>query len=483
MNQKFLLTAKRLEPTLSLKTVVVDLHDRKLEQGEPFIIDFGNHYTGYFSLKLCYKGQPLDAPVLLRIKFAESREEANENTDDYHGWVSKSWIQEEWVHVDSLPVNLKLKRRYAFRFVSVTLSAASGRLDLRLREARVIASTSATKDVKPVGKDERERAIDRIALRTLSECMQKEFEDGPKRDRRLWLGDLRLQALTNYWTFQNNDLVKRCLYLFAGTANKKGKVEACVFTNPKIYVDGTYLYDYSLFFVSALKDYYQYTHDLTTVKELLPTAKRQIELAKEQFSGDVIVDSDVLGWCFLDWNLALNKQCGAQAIYLYALRDLIELLSVVKEDPSQYQEDLVAKTKAAKKAFYDENKGLFVSGEGRQVSYASNVWMILAGVVSPEEAKAILERLEMEKAEKIVTPYMYHHYIEALIVAGKKEQARKVLDDYWGGMADAGADTFNELYNPENPLESPYGGKAVLSYCHAWSCTPSYLYRKYFAEE
>ena len=56
--------------------------------------------------------------------------------------------------------------------------------------------------------------------------------------------------------------------------------------------------------------------------------------------------------------------------------------------------------------------------------------------------------------------------IEALIVAGKKEQARKVLDDYWGGMVDAGADTFYELYNPENPSESPYGGKAVLSFCH-----------------
>ena len=28
-----------------------------------------------------------------------------------------------------------------------------------------------------------------------------------------WLGDLRLQALANYGTFRNFDLVKRCLYL------------------------------------------------------------------------------------------------------------------------------------------------------------------------------------------------------------------------------------------------------------------------------
>jgi hypothetical protein len=31
--------------------------------------------------------------------------------------------------------------------------------------------------------------------------MQEVFEDGPKRDRRLWLGDLRLQALVNDVTF------------------------------------------------------------------------------------------------------------------------------------------------------------------------------------------------------------------------------------------------------------------------------------------
>lgn len=51
---------------------------------------------------------------------------------------------------------------------------------------------------------------------------------------------------------------------------------------------------------------------------------------------------------------------------------------------------------------------------------------------------------------------------------------------YWGGMISHGADTFWELYNPENPAESPYGSSIVNSYCHAWSCTPTYLLRKYF---
>ena len=76
--------------------------------------------------------------------------------------------------------------------------------------------------------------------------------------------------------------------------------------------------------------------------------------------------------------------------------------------------------------------------------------------------------------------YMYHNYVDALISAGEKDKALEVLINYWGGMLDEGADTFWELYNPENPNESPYGGTIVNSYCHAWSCAPAYFLRKFF---
>ena len=92
----------------------------------------------------------------------------------------------------------------------------------------------------------------------------------------------------------------------------------------------------------------------------------------------------------------------------------------------------------------------------------------------------LLGRLEgCKEAEKMVTPYMYHNYVDALLTVGQKEKALEVICSYWGGMLDEGADTFWELYNPENPNESPYGGTIVNSYCHAWSCAPAYFLRKY----
>ena len=98
-----------------------------------------------------------------------------------------------------------------------------------------------------------------------------------------------------------------------------------------------------------------------------------------------------------------------------------------------------------------------------------------------EEAARLLDKASQnESALKMITPYMYHNYIEALIIAGQKDKAHDMIDSYWGGMIENKADTFWELYNPENPDESPYGGTIVNSYCHAWSCGPTYFLRKYF---
>lgn len=480
MNKRFLIIAKSLKPELSHEIVTLKCRN-VLNEGDSAVFDFGNHYTGYLSISLSTVGSPQDAPAFVKFKFCEVASEIDEDTTNYHGWISRSWLQEEWVHIDETPTVLKLKRRYAFRYVKIEVLGLSSKFSLVVDELSLDAVTSAPEQVSIVGKTELERKIDKVALRTLSECMQYEFEDGPKRDRRLWLGDLRLQALANYGTFKHNDLVKRCLYLFAGTVTKNGEISACVFTRPKVLADDTYMFDYSLLFIAALLDYYENTGDKATAEDLLPLALKQLELAKTQFDGDTIRDSNKLGWCFLDWSLELNKQCGAQAVYIYAAKCAVKLLQLLGKDSKVIERDVENKITAAKTAFYDDSIGLFVSGKDRQVSYASNVWACLAGILTNEGNAALLDRLKaFNGAIRPVTPYMYHHYIQALINVGKIDEAHDIMCNYWGGMVENEADTFYELFNPSNPDESPYGNKAVNSYCHAWSCTPSYFLRKYF---
>ena len=314
--------------------------------------------------------------------------------------------------------------------------------------------------------------------------MQKVFEDGPKRDRRLWIGDLRLQALTNYETFKNYDLVKRCLYLFAGLTQNEGHVGACLFIEPKMQVDDTALFDYGLFFISCLYDYYQACGDEETLKELWDTAFMQAEIAMKRVEENGVVCDSSDWWCFLDWHDELNKQAGAQGVLIYTLKQAVKLAEILGDEERKLilLEMLAKTTKGAVEYLWDEEQGLFISGEKRQISWASQIWLVLAGVFEEEKNQQILTKLmEIDPKVNMVTPYMYHHFVDALMLNGMKDKALECMRSYWGQMVEDGADCFFELYNPDNKYVSPYGSRIINSYCHAWSCTPSYFIRKYFS--
>lgn len=457
-----------------------------LGKGGKLVLDLNDHYVGYVSLNLGYKGSHPDAPVLLKLRFAERLMELAEDASQYQGWICASWIQEERIHVDLIPSEYNLPRRYAFRYVEIEVLDISSKFELVVQDVILHAVSGVQdQDLAEYHGDPQLEKIDRIACRTLHNCMQTVFEDGPKRDRRLWLGDLRLQALANYETYKDYDMVKACLYLFAALPMPNGKIGAGIFLEPEPEADDQELFDYSLLFVRTLLDYYQETEDYETLEALSETAFRQITLALDALgSNGVVSDSDRLGWCFLDWNLELNRQAGAHGVLLYAVHAAEKIAEILKLDQRKEEFAECAKTlsASAQKVFRDEKTGFYLSGDAGQLSWASQIWMILGDVAGKEQACAILKKLPETEAVKPVTPYLYHYYIEALLKVGMKAEALEVIRSYWGSMAEQGCDTFPELYDPENPAASPYGGTIVNSYCHAWSCTPSWFLRRYFSE-
>lgn len=464
---------------------IAELRNKKLGKGDRVCIDFGDHRVGYVTIKLSSAGSPPDAPAYIRLKFAEHICEIAENSDDYNGSISSSWIQEEYIHIDVLPAVLKLPRRYAFRFMEFYVKDTSPKYTVVIDDVKCDNVSSADMEtVERISCDDEDLIkIDRISLKTMQDCMQSVFEDGPKRDRRLWIGDLRLQALADYETFKNYDLVKRCLYLFAGLRQNEGRVGACLFIEPKLLVDDTALFDYSLFFISCLYDYYYATDDRETLEDLWKTAVRQIELASERVGDNGVVRDSDDWWCFIDWHDELNKQAPAQAVFIYTLKQAKQLARELSDTSELLRiNTLIEKlTDGAKKHLWNKKLGFFTSGKDHQVSWASQVWFALSGVFDSDKNAEILARLiEQNPPVNMVTPYMYHYFIDALISSGMKDEALSQMKRYWGAMADDGADCFYELYNPDNKFESPYGSRIINSYCHAWSGTPTYFIRKYF---
>lgn len=453
------------------------------------ILDLGDHQVGHFSIDIDSVGSPMDAPLFLHLKFAELPVELVENSTEYKGALSKSWLQDEYIHLDTLPQRLKLSRRYSCRYIMLDVIDTSPKWQAVFSNPVFMASSAVKQqDVVPVKTDdELINKIDRVGLKTLQDCMQQVFEDGPKRDRRLWLGDLRLQALANYATFDNQNLVKRCLYLFGGLPAEDGRITTDVFTFTKPIPDDGFFFDYGLFFISTLFDYYNHYQDVPVVTDLYPVAKKELDAVLTAVGDDNLVHLGKKWFNFIDWNMKFDRETAAQAVLIYALKQFVFLAKLADNQAniSKYQQILDRLEKAAKEKLFDSKQGLFISGPKHEINIASQVWMALAHVLPNTENEQLMAQtlIELFPVHGITTPYMYHHIVMALFETNHQQIAIKLMKDYWGKMVMYGADTFWEAFDPDNPQASPYGSLAINSFCHAWSCTPVYLIRKYITHE
>ena len=472
------------------KTVssVDELYQASFRKINTLVLDFGDHYTGYFTFKLDLLKGTADGPLRFKFTFGEVPAEIATPFDPYTGVMTRAWLQDEIVTVMDVPATVTLDRRMAFRYLKIELLGSSPYFDFRISELEFKAVSSAAIQPEPLASTTSDmiREIDRVGQKTLKECMQTVYEDGPKRDRRLWVGDMYLESLANTYSFKNHNLTKRCLYLLGGLADENNIVLGTCFETPEPHAQaGQRLLDYSLIYNVALKEYLVATGDKQTANDLWPLAKNQLNIVDQYLDENGMIDYERAGkewWIFIEWKDGLHKQAAIQGLMIFALKETYELADLLgKTEEVSYIPSLVKKmSKAAKKELYNKQTGLIESGPDQQISYASQIWMVLSGVLSERESqKALLQVMADKEALYPGGPYMFHYFIQALINSGLNDLARESLVDYWGGMVKKGADTFWEVYDPENDFLSPYNFYPTNSYCHAWSCTPVYFIRKY----
>ncbi|KAH8596190.1 alpha-L-rhamnosidase [Bisporella sp. PMI_857] len=449
---------------------------------DQIILDFGTHQVGYLSFYLGVDGVNVDAPARLRLTFGEVPYDVTENLHPCNTWISTSWLPDEVINVDWLPTQVDMSRRYSFRYVKIEVIDTSQKFRVQFQDIKATAVSSVTPAiaaaVAPLStKDAELAAIDRISQLTLRNCMHTVFEDGPRRDRRLWLGDLRLQALTNYCTFKHYDLVKRCLYMFAALPREDGTLPACVFERPNLAPASDYIVDYDALFGPTVYDYVVASGDIDTGVELWPTLLNSMEKALSHVKSDgQFVSAATSAWKFLDWSEGLDTDAGMHGLVLFCCKQINKLATLVSQPPPF--KDIVMKMSAAAMNFYDDAQEVFVSGPRKQVSWSSQAWLALSGAITPAiSLLAIKTAMADPDAVMPLTPYAYHHVAEALARCGGEEESLELIRKYWGGMVKAGADTFWECFDGKDSRKSPYGDCHNNSYCHAWSCTPSYLLR------
>ena len=451
-------------------------------------LDFGNHYTGYFSFKTKIISKVMDSPIRLKFTFAELPAELNTPFDPYKPGLSRAWLQDEIITVTEQDKYITIPRRLSFRYVKIELLGVSGYFDFAIDDMYINAQTSAG-DLKvsvPENSPQIIKDINKVASNTLKECMQTVFEDGPKRDQRLWLGDLYLQALANRYSYQNFDLVKRCLYLFAGTSTKDGLTMPCCFERPKPHTQDHFLLPYSLLFSSTLLEYLNDTNDYQTANDLWKVAKRQMENAFSYLdeNGAYNMQDKRRPWLFFDWRKNLDVTVSIHCAIIFAINQTTELAKKIgKENEISHYKAIKEKIKTnIINNYFDKQNGVFVSGKNKQISQLSQAWAIIAEVMSGDEAKRAMKYVltPNQNVVKVGTPYANHYIAEAMFKCGMNTEAKEYVVSYWGGMVKKGADTFWEAYDPNDDFISPYRFHPQNSACHAWSCTPVYFIHKYF---
>ena len=459
---------------------------RPLSRSEEFIFDFGEHLVGYLTVSLDGFERQVDAPVRLEFNFAEVPSELALSREECEklGTISPSWVQDEIVNFDLVPGVYELPRRYAFRYVRVRVKQCSNgaKFCIKAVSARAVSSADFEKYSPIDGADELDRAIDRVSAATLRDSMQTCLEDGPKRDRRLWLGDLRLQAMANYATFRDLDVVKRSLYLVAGCSFDDGSPATAVYEKPQFRnAAGRQILDYTALFPLMLLEYYKETGDAATAHDLWPAAKAACRKVLTAVDETGLVKEDNGFWNFIDWQNGFNRQASEQGAIIYGLDSMCQLAKALsKESEIEDLPSTIDKMRRrAVEALWDKDLGLWVSGKDRNVSWMSQAYLALAKAGSDEMRRGALSRVTAHKdAIRPRTPYAYHYFVEGLWSVDMKLEALKLVREYWGAMVAKGADTFWEAFDPADDFVSPYRSILLNSYCHAWSCTASYWLRK-----
>lgn len=330
--------------------------------------------------------------------------------------------------------------------------------------------------------DEGLNLIYELGKSTLEICRQSLHLDSPLHQETLGCtGDYAIENLMTSVTFGDMRLTRLDL----------------VRTSDYLKLTGGYMFhtSYSLIFVTMLRDYYLFTADIETVRELLPT----VELLFFRFSG--YIDDDVIenppNYMFVDWgeldgfNLHHPPKALGQTVlngfYRMALLAASELYSAVGDDSGSDELKALADRhkEACNRRFYDEQRGMYFDGTPAPESeYEAGKWLpvnarrryytrqanalaVLCGFTDDASLMARVADSILEGGggfENLeVQPYFMHYVLEGIRKVGLFGKYGLKLINLWDRQV---------MASPKGMKEG--WGSFIGDNSHAWGATPTY---------
>ncbi|MBI3910040.1 MAG: family 78 glycoside hydrolase catalytic domain [Armatimonadetes bacterium] len=319
--------------------------------------------------------------------------------------------------------------------------------------------------------DERLNQIWEMGRWTVQLNMEDGYTDCPHRERGQWWGDVRVEALINYYAFGDPLLMRKALRQKAQSQSEEGITWGVYPTS----WEGGRLSDFTLIWIYSLWEYYWFTGDLSLARELYPNVRRALDVFFEPRRSAAGLLADLPYWVLIDWAGVDKRGEGAalNAFYIHALEAARDLGRLVGDSAAADRYAALAEQvrTAFNRRFWDEAQGCyrdcFADGKlSDTVSEQTNSLAVLWDIADEGRRRRVLDRIRPDYAAaptvRAGSPYFSFYVLAALYRADRHEQALAYIRERWGRMLDWGATTCWEVWEPTNSL------------CHGWSAGPTH---------
>lgn len=419
-----------LNSTADEKNDVMIINNTSRYTGPSFIVDFGMQTIGYFRMKI-----KSGSSVSFRLYYGETLDEATYEIS--RDACQNKMLREEY-RVFAGEQEFESRMRVEHRFVRVEFFDCGDVVE--------VSDFAVRTTLYPVNRrgyfkcdDEKYNKLWLMGERTVLYCMQEYYLDAPKRDRFLWTGDARLEALANYYMFGDKELMKFCLEELEKVQYPNGGI-------PSSYGEGcSMLWDYVAWYIISYYDYYMFTGDKSFVEKHTESIYRATDYLISIINEEGVIDvpGNPLGVWMVELDEYVGKDPYLNKIYLKSLEvsAFIAELTGNKEASEKYSL-LYEKSKICIEKLLENNS---LCREFDKISHTQVQYEIAESHLNDGNVKGMIDKINMcwLKMTDINADCMY-------------ESA--YLDDEQGRI--------DEHYT-ENPL--------YVSYCHGWTAAANIL--------
>ncbi|MBB6634613.1 alpha-L-rhamnosidase C-terminal domain-containing protein [Cohnella thailandensis] len=314
-----------------------------------------------------------------------------------------------------------------------------------------------------------------ISVRTLRRCMHETYEDCPYYEQLQYVMDTRSQILFTYSLSGDDRLARKTFYDFHSSLLPQGLTQSRYPSDEAQVIPG-----FSLYWIFMLHDHMMFAGDRDLIARYLPSVDAILGYFHRMRDDRGLVGRmNPRYWSFVDWADRWKESYGVPdaakkgpstvycLMYAYALQQAAELAYFAGRHglAEEYEGRAEQMRQAVRENCRSElHFGCFTDGPGsEEFSQHSQIWAILSGTSTGDEARRIMEIALTDDAFVPCSFAMSFYLFRALSMTGLYNQVYELFAP-WRQMAKDNLTTWME------------DTVSQRSDAHAWGSVPVYEY-------